>query len=88
MEGRVEAEVLLQMLRTVLQDHKKPLRTFRLYQDFTALWFLNETQCLIARQKEDKKISKVGGEKLKDSLYPCFCFDLNSSKFSKTGYAV
>ena len=28
---------------------QKSLRTSRLNQDFTALWFLNETQCLIAR---------------------------------------
>ena len=51
MEGRVEAEVPLQMLRTMLQGYKKSLCTFRLYQDSTALWFLNETQCLIALER-------------------------------------
>ena len=48
-EWRVETEVQLVVLRTILQDWEKSIGIFLLFQDFIALWFLLEILRLIAR---------------------------------------
>ena len=45
---RDETEVPFKVLCTVLQDFKKSIGYFSKFQDFNALQFLSQIQCLIA----------------------------------------